>query len=72
VPQPLRDESNTPIPGQEKTVRLRVTFRDGLKKRDEATFTILLRNNPNMWTPREDEQAAQVSAICQFVRPEAQ
>jgi hypothetical protein len=48
-----------------------VTFRDGLKKRDEAVFTILLTSDPGMGRPREDKQAAQLSTICQFERPEA-
>ena len=74
VPQPLRDEANEAKPGQEQRVRLKLTFRDGLDERDEAIFTIILRNDRGgaaMWNASEDRQAARIAPICQAARPEA-
>jgi hypothetical protein len=71
LPQPAKSESGDPIPGQEKRVRLKLTFRDGMDERDEAIFTILLRSNQNMWSPVEERQSARLSPICQFARPES-
>jgi hypothetical protein len=69
VPPPQRDETNTWY-SQERTVRLRITFRDGLAQRDEAIFTIKMVNQQSMWNPKEDKQAAQFSTYCAHLRPQ--
>lgn len=55
VPWPEPGEDGEFKPDQEKIVRLKVTFRDGLDERDEAQFTLRLRNVPNRkrWTAEE-------------------
>jgi hypothetical protein len=68
VPSPKRDESNTWYP-QEQIVRLKVTFRDGLARRDEAIFTIKMHNQQSIWSPKEDKQAAQFSTYCAHLKP---
>jgi hypothetical protein len=74
MPEPMRDENGNAVRGQERIVRLRLTFRDGLGNRDQATFTIRLHNDKDtgfMWSPEENKAAAKLSALCQFARPEA-
>jgi hypothetical protein len=68
VPPPKQDESNTWYP-QQRTVRLKVTFRDGLPRRDEAIFTIKMHNRQSIWSPKEDKQAAQFSTYCAHLKP---
>jgi hypothetical protein len=73
LPWPERDEQGEPIRGQQKEVRLKVTFRDGLDDRDTAIFTLLLRNNqtPNRWSAEELRHKAELSPICQGSRMES-
>jgi hypothetical protein len=73
LPWPERDDQGEPIRGQQKEVRLKVTFRDGLDERDTAIFTLLLRNNqtPNRWSAEELRHKAELSPICQGSRMES-
>jgi hypothetical protein len=73
VPYPERNEDGEPIQGQQREVRLKLTYRDGLEERDEAQFTLLLRNNrdPKRWTAEELRHMARLSPICQGSRMES-
>ena len=68
---PIKDDTNSWVPGQTQDVRLKVTFRDGLDRRDEAIFTIRMHNQAGLWKPVEDRGEARLSPICQFARPES-
>jgi hypothetical protein len=51
IRRPLKDESNSWIVGQEETVRLKLTFRDGTGERDEAIFVVQMHNESGLWKP---------------------
>lgn len=70
VGRPEVDNTGEAIVGQERIVRLRVTFRDGLASRDEAFFVLLLRNRRGEWDVAEDENRAVLSPLCRHLRPE--
>jgi hypothetical protein len=73
LPWPEHDDQGEPIRSQQKEVRLKMTFRDGLDERDTAIFTLLLRNNqtPNRWSAEELRHKAELSPICQGSRMES-
>jgi hypothetical protein len=73
VPWPDRNENGEPIQGQEREVRLKLTFRDGQDEPDEAIFTLRLRNvpTPNRWSAEELRDKARLSPICSASRMES-
>lgn len=71
IRDPEKDETNSWIHAQQ-IVKLRVTFRDGVGRRDEAIFTVQLVSHAGIWQPTEVRNLAKLSPICYFARPEAQ
>jgi hypothetical protein len=70
VPPPELDPSGNPIPGQERTIHMKVWFRDGLDRPDEAVFRLVLRSNGRMWDVEEDLSKVILSPLCRHIRPQ--
>lgn len=73
VPWPARTTQGDPISGQELTVRLKLTYRDGIGEVDEAQFMLKLTNKPEpkRWKAEEVKDQAQLSPICRRSRVES-
>jgi hypothetical protein len=69
-PKPTLGSDGDALPGQYRSVRLRLEFRD-LIGTDTATFTLLFRNNKNRsdWNVEEDGAEAEIAGGCRQTRP---